>query len=141
MGVYRHDDKNWYMICREMTKNVCYIMEKRILFIGTYTFDNIEGVKFIVSGYNVISGVVERLLDNISHISSAIAHSNVLKEKEIEEMKEEHKNRMFRDDRPRENDLIDIDGVEHVVVRRKFKNGRVTYVLKDKNLNIIEKTI
>lgn len=103
--------------------------------------DDIEGVKFIVAGYNVISEFVGDLLDKISSISSVIAHSNSLKEKEIEEMKEEHKDRMFRDDRPREQDLIDIDGVEYVVVRRKFKNGKITYVLKDKNLNIIEHTV
>lgn len=103
--------------------------------------DDIEGVKFIVAGYNVISGFVGDLLDNISHISSVIGRSNKLKGEEIEEMKEEHKDRMFRDDRPREQDLIDIDGVEYVVVRRKFKNGKITYVLKDKNLNIIEHTV
>ena len=100
---------------------------------------DIEGVKLIVSGYNVLSDIIGSVVSSIQCISSVIGRSNVLKAKEIEEMKLEHKERMLRDERPREDDIVDIDGIEHVVLRRKFKNGKVTYVLKDKNMNIVEK--
>lgn len=99
---------------------------------------DIEAVKMLVSGYNVISGVVEDLLNKMSHISSVIAHSNQLKANEIEEMKIEHREMVNTMNRPLENDLIEMNGIEHRVARRKFKNGKMTYVLHDNDLNYSE---
>ena len=116
-------------------KKVCMSSERyKVELICDYT--DKEAVKMLVSGYNVISSFCSHLISTIGGISRTIGQSNELKRQEIEEMKSEHKERMFIESRPDKGDLIDLEGTEYVVLYKKFKNGKATYVLRDKDNNL-----